>query len=141
MAQPADQPAFDDQHASFDLRLVARPARPGRQHGGSVMGRHLGIGAIDLRLVQARFDDGDFGVIGHDQLGHPADRGEGARMGGNPVAEPLCPRRFSVGEVRGAKDGHKDLRRTRRAGQPVDDHRDRVAGVIDEQLVAPRMRF
>ena len=39
-----------------------------------------------------------------------------------------------IGEVRGAHDGDKNLRRPRLAGQPVDDHRHRVAGVIDEQL-------
>jgi hypothetical protein len=29
------------------------------------MGRHLGVGAIDLRLVEAGLDHGDFGVVRH----------------------------------------------------------------------------
>jgi hypothetical protein len=33
-------------------------------------------------------------------------------------------------------DGNKYLRRAHLAGQPIDDHRDGVAGVINEQLVA-----
>jgi hypothetical protein len=33
----------------------------------------------------------------------------------------------------------KDLRRAHFTGQPIDDHRYSVAGVIDEQLVATHM--
>src|ERR1700719_1426473 len=54
MAQTTQEPALDDQHRHLDLRLVARPARSGRQDGRVVMRRHLGIGAVDLRLVDAR---------------------------------------------------------------------------------------
>src|SRR5271170_1929723 len=43
------------------------------------------------------------------------------------------------GEVGGAHDGDENLRRTDLAGKPVDDHRHRVAGVIDKQLVAADM--
>ena len=51
MAQPAQQPALDDQHRRLDFRFVARAARPGRQDRGLIMRRHLGVGAVDLRLV------------------------------------------------------------------------------------------
>ena len=57
-------------------------------------------------------------------------------MGADPIAKRLRPGRLGVGEVRGAQDRDEDLRLTDLAGQPVDDHRHRVAGVIDEQLVA-----
>ena len=36
------------------------------------MGRHLGVGAIDLRLVEAGLDDGGLGVVRHDKLGNAA---------------------------------------------------------------------
>src|SRR5262252_5411609 len=52
IAQTTDEPALDNQHASFDLCLVAWSAWPGRQHGGAVVRCHLGIGSVDLRLVQ-----------------------------------------------------------------------------------------
>ena len=52
--KPAEQPALDDQHGLLDLRLVARLSRPRRQDGGSVMRRHLGVGAIDLRARRSR---------------------------------------------------------------------------------------
>src|SRR5271154_1853674 len=47
VAQAAEQPSLDDQHRDFDLRLIARPARPCRQDRGVVVGRHLGVGSID----------------------------------------------------------------------------------------------
>ena len=81
IAQPTDEPAFDDQHASFDLGFVTRPAWPGRQHSGAVVRRHLGIGSVDLRLVQAGLDDGDLGVVGNNETWHPADGCKGARVG------------------------------------------------------------
>src|SRR5215831_14841740 len=59
MAQTTEQPSLDDQHRDFDLRFVARSARPCRQDRGIIMCRHLGVGPIDLRLVKAGFDDGD----------------------------------------------------------------------------------
>ena len=103
------------------------------------MRRHLGVGAVDLRLVKAGLDHGDLGVVGHQQLRHPADRLESAGMGADPIPERLGPARLGVGEVGGAQDGDKDLRRPGLAGQPVDDHRHRVAGVIDKQFVAAGM--
>jgi hypothetical protein len=65
VAQAAKQPSLDDQHRDFDFRLVARPARPGWQDRGIVVGRHLGVGSIDLRLVETGLDDGHLGVIRH----------------------------------------------------------------------------
>jgi hypothetical protein len=60
------------------------------------------------------------------------------RVGADPVAKLLRPGRLHIGEVRRAHDGDEDLRLAYLSGQPVDDHRHGVAGVIDEQLVAPR---
>jgi hypothetical protein len=97
---------------------------------------HLGIGSVDLRLVQARLDDGDLGVVGNDETRHAADGGKRARMGADPIAERLRPGRLDVGKARGAHHRDEDLRLARLAGQPVDDHRHRIAGIVDEQLVA-----
>jgi hypothetical protein len=50
------------------------------------MGRHLGVGPIDLGVVEAGYDDGGLGVVRHDELGNAADRLEGAHMTlSNPV--------------------------------------------------------
>ena len=44
--QPPEQPALDDQHGLLDFRLVARLSRLRWQNGGSIMGRHLGVGTL-----------------------------------------------------------------------------------------------
>ena len=106
MAQSAQKPALDNQHRGFDFRLVARPARPSQQDRGVVMRRHLGVAAIDLRLVKAGLDDRDFGVVRHQQPGHAADGGKGSHVGSDPIAEPLRPARFRI-EPAPAKAGVK----------------------------------
>ena len=65
------------------------------------MGGHLGVGAVDLRVVEAGLDDGCLGVVGHNEFGHAADRLEGAHMGVNPVGQRLRPGRLGEGEARG----------------------------------------
>ena len=49
------------------------------------MRRHLRIGSVDLRLIEAGFDDSDLGVVGYQQTRHATDRREGAGMGANPI--------------------------------------------------------
>ena len=84
------------------LRLVGRLARPGRQDRGIVMRRHLGVGPIDLRLVEAGFDDGNLGIVRHRQSRHPAQRCEGSGNSStpllvnsfthrNPISKKTCP--------------------------------------------------
>src|SRR5205809_7922040 len=68
---------------------------------------------------------------------HSADGGKGARVGTDPIAKRLRPGRLDVGEARGTHHRDDDLCLAHLAGQPVDDHRYRVAGVIDPPLVAP----
>jgi hypothetical protein len=110
IAQPTDEPALDDQHASFDLGFVTRPSRPGRQHGGAVMRRHLSVRSVDLRLVQTGLDDGDLGIVGNDETRHSADGCKGARVGADPIADRLRPGRLDIGEARRAHHRDEDLR-------------------------------
>jgi len=103
------------------------------------MGRHVGISSIDLRLVETGFDDGDLGVIRDHEVRDPGDRFEGVRVCTDPIAEALAPGRLRVHEVGCAHDSDEDLRFTDLPGQSIDEHRYRVAGVIDEQLLAAHM--
>lgn len=105
------------------------------------MRRHVGIAAVDLRIVEAGLDHGDLGVVRHQQRRHAADRFEGADVAADPVGEPLRPGRLRVGEAGSAEHRDEDLRGAPLAGEPVDHHRDAVAGIIDEELVAGRMRL
>ena len=139
--QPAEQPSLDDQHRLLDFRLVAGLSRPRRQNGGSVMRRHLGVGPIDFRIVEAGLDDGGLGVVRHDELGNAADRLEGAHVSVDPVGQRLRPVRLGEGEARRAQYRDEDLRHADFAGEPVDDDRDAVAGIIDEQPLAGGVRL
>src|SRR4051812_25468578 len=99
---------------------------------GTVMRSHLRIGPVDLRLVQTRLDDRGPGVVRPHKRGHTADGLEGARVRTDPVGERLRPRRLRIREVRRPQDGNKNLRLLDLPGQPVNHHRDSVAGVIDK---------
>ena len=105
------------------------------------MRRHLGVGPIDLRLVEAGLDDGGLGVVRHDEFGDAADRLEGANVGVDPVRQRLRPARLGEGEARRPQNGDENLRHADFAGQPVDDHGDAVARVIDEQPLAGGVRL
>ena len=105
------------------------------------MRRHLGVGAVDLRIVETGLDDGGLGIVRHEQMRNAADRLEGMDMGVDPVGQRLRPARMRESEARRAEHGDEDLRLTDFAGQPVDDDRHPVARVIDEQPLAGRMRL
>src|SRR6266403_2839621 len=94
MPQPPQHPSLDDEHGLLDLRLVARPSRPRWQDGGIVMRRHLGIGAVDLGIVETRLDYGGLGIVRHQQMRNTTDRLQGADMGVDPVGERLRPARM-----------------------------------------------
>src|SRR5215475_3610539 len=94
VAQTTEEPPLYNKHAALDLGLVAGAPWPCRQDCRAVMGRHVGISSIDLRLVETGLDDGDLGVIRNDEVRDTADRLEGTRVRTDPVAEPLAPCRL-----------------------------------------------
>jgi hypothetical protein len=57
MAQPPERSSLDDEHCLLDFGFVSRTPRPRRQNGGVVMRRHVGIGAIDQRVIETGLDD------------------------------------------------------------------------------------
>ena len=97
------------------------------------MRRHFRVGPVDLGIVETGPDHGGLGIVRHQQLRNTADRREGADMGVDPVGQRLRPAGMCKSEARRAEHGDKDLRLAQFAGQPVDDDRNPIAGVIDEQ--------
>jgi hypothetical protein len=67
-----------------------------------------------------------------------AEEGEGVDVAAHPVGQPLAPPHLGVGQAGGAEHGDEDLRRPFSAGGRV-DHRQRLPGEVDEQLVAGEM--
>jgi hypothetical protein len=60
------------------------------------------------------------------RCGAPPIAERSAAVGTDPIADRLRPGRLDESEVRGAHHRDEDLRPAHLAGQPVDDHRDRV---------------
>ena len=61
-------------------------------------------------------------------------------MSADPVGQPLAPAGLGVGVVGGAQHRDEDLGAPLLAGRGV-EHRHRVAGIVDEQLLAGSMRL
>src|SRR6478736_4835451 len=56
VAQPPEKPSLNDEHRLLDFCFISRTSRPRWQNGGVVMRRHLGIGSIDLRVVETSLE-------------------------------------------------------------------------------------
>ena len=74
------------------------------------MRRHLGVGSIDLRVVETSLDNSGLGIVEHQQMRNAADHLEGADMGVDPVGQRLRPARVRKIEARRAEHGDDDLR-------------------------------
>ena len=138
VAESAEQPSLDHQNRLLDFRFIARATWACRQDGGVVMGRHVGIGPVDLRLVEAGLDHRDLGIVRHQEMGHAADSREGLDVSVDPVGEALRQGRAGEGEAGGAEHRDEDLRHPDLAGEPIDD-RHPVARIIDEQALTGRI--
>jgi hypothetical protein len=73
------------------LSVVAARSWPRWHKGGVVVGSHLGVGAVDRRLVEAGLGDAGAQIVGHHRRRSPADEGPGARMPADPVGQALHP--------------------------------------------------
>ena len=74
MSQPAQKPALDDQHCGLHLGLVLWLSRSRREDRHVVMGRHLGIAAVDHRIEVAGLDHRHLGIVGNEEPRGAADR-------------------------------------------------------------------
>ena len=110
MAQPPEKPSLDDEHGLLDFCFIPRTSRPRWQNGGVVMRRHLGVGSIDLRIVETSLDNSGLGIVRHEQMWNAADHLEGANMGVDLVGQRLRPARVRKSEARCAEHGDEDLR-------------------------------
>jgi len=138
MPQTGQDPAFHQQHAGFDFRLVFRLANPGWDHGHAVMARHLGVGRLDIRFVTAALGDSRFQVIGYQNFRASAEKLKGPHMGADPVRQTLGFHRFRIGVVGGAQHRHENLHLTHLPSPGIGDGQGLTAE-IDEQLLAGPM--
>ena len=138
MAQFGDDPAGRYLYRHLDFSLVARFSRTCRNDGGVVVRRHLGIGAVHRRLVEARPGDARAQVVGNDLRADAAKECERAHVRADPIDQPLREGGFRVGVIGCAEHGDEQLADAHLAGRPV-HHLQRRAGVVDEHPLAGDM--
>jgi len=93
VAQSCQDEPLDDQHRDLDLRLVARPAHPGRQHSGAVMTSHLLVGSVDVEFVATRRRHPGAQVVADQPLRCAAGKGERVASTWRPAqrSDVACP--------------------------------------------------
>jgi hypothetical protein len=102
------------------------------------MAGEIGIGPVDHRFVKASPGDAGLQIVAHRLPGHATEIGKCPNVRGDPVRQALAEAGFGIGVVRGAEHGDEDLHAAHLAVEPV-NHLHRVAGIVDEQLLAGDM--
>ena len=138
--QPRQNPALHDLNTDLDLCLVARLVWTRRHDRGAVVRRHVGVGAIDQRLVEAGARDPGLQVVADDLPRHAAEERQQVHMYSDPVRQRLAPDRLGVDETGGAQDRDEDLRAAYLPGRPI-EHLHGVPGEVDEQLLPSQMHL
>jgi hypothetical protein len=109
MAQPPEKPSLDDEHRLLGFCFIPRTSRPRWQNGSLIMRRHLGVGSIDLRVVETSLDNSGLGIVRHQQMRNAAEHLESADMGVDPVGQrPIIP-----GRLRRNPQGNSAIRQIR----------------------------
>jgi hypothetical protein len=85
VAQLRNDEASRDLNCDFNLGFVARTIRPRWDNGSVVVGRHLGVGAVDRWLVEAGLGDASAQIVGHHHRRNPAEEGKGAGVRADQV--------------------------------------------------------
>jgi len=135
VAQPGEDPPLGDQDTVLGLGLVAGLVRPCRDHRDSVVGGHLGVGGVHVRLVPVRAGHPRAQVVADHDRRAAAHGLERVHVPGHPVQQLLRGERLGEQVAGRAGDGDEQLGpQGNLPGPPVPD-RDRVAGEIDEQLL------
>ena len=98
------------------------------------MGSHLGIGAIDSRIVAIGVGHGSLEIIADHELRHAAEIPEQTCVHANPVGKALARAGFGVCIVRGPHRRDEQLHGVGFAGDRIENV-DGVAGEIDEDLL------
>lgn len=133
--QRGEDPAFNHLHADLGLGLVTWFTCPRRHHRHAIVLGQVAVARVDVRLVAMRLAHRAAQVVRHHDLGHAAEEGEATSVRAQPVWQLLRPGGFGEGVAGSAEHRDEHLRLADLATVAV-DHRHRLPGVIDEQLLA-----
>jgi hypothetical protein len=107
---------------------------------GAVVMRHLGIGAVHRRLVEARFRHARLQVVGNDLRRDAAKKSERPHVRADPIDKALRKSGFRIGVVGRAEHGDEQLTDVNLTGRPV-HHLEGRACIVDEQPLAGDMQL
>lgn len=107
-----DIPDTSGLDANPDLGLVAGLVRARRDDRGVVVRGQVGVGPVDLRLIETGPGHPGLEIVGHELARHAAEERQRSGVAGNSVRHRLGPGRFDVGVVRGIEHTDEDLRLT-----------------------------
>ena len=95
------------------------------------MRRHVGVGAIDGRIIKTGPGYPGLEVVRHDLRCHAAKERKGPRVAGDPVWQLLRPAGLDIGVIGRAKRSHEELGSAHLAGLGTNDV-NRRPGIIHE---------
>jgi hypothetical protein len=88
-------------------RLILRLPGPGRVDEHAVVAGQLGVGAVELGVVQVRADHAGLEVVGHQPLGRPAEEPQRRHVGLHPDSKRHRQHRADEQVPRAAEDHHE----------------------------------
>src|ERR1700692_2380907 len=89
IAQLRDDPTSRNLNPNFNFGFILRAAWTGWNYCGAVVMRHLGIGAVHRRLVEARFCSARLPVVGDDLRRDAVEAREGTYVRADPIDKAL----------------------------------------------------
>ena len=138
MPERCHDPALNPLDCDLHLGLVAGLADSGRQDREPIVLGKVLVAGVKIRLIAARLMHAALEVVGHDRPRHTTEVLERSDMGRQPIGHTLAEARLHIRVVARAEGGDKHLRDLHLAGVSI-NHRHRLAGVIDKQLVPGRV--
>jgi hypothetical protein len=131
--QPGHHPALDHVAPDCHCRFVSRRGGAGRDHSEAILVCEIGIRTIERGLIAVGAGDGGLEIVRDDEVGHPAQGGQGPHRGPNPVRQTLRPRGFDIGRVGGSPDGNTERRFMDFPGMAVHDG-EALPSLVDKEL-------
>jgi hypothetical protein len=138
VAQPCQNPLLDPLHAIFGDCLIFRLPDPRRYDCDPIEAGHVRVAAVQIRVVAVGPGDRRLQVVGDQNFGTTPKEREGTDVRADPLLYLLRPGGLGIGVVARPQHRHEDLCLAHLPAVTVDDT-DRLAGIVDEQLLAGRV--
>ena len=110
VAESCDDFSRRNQDGVFRRRLISGLADARGQYHGSVIGRHLLVGLVQVGLVEIGALDAAFEIVRNNGLGHAAEVLKGIDVTGDPGRQLFVAERFDVDDLAARQNGYEERR-------------------------------